>query len=602
MLEYDIETTGLQNYHHEMFMAQFLGSSGEPEHFGVAEWTEKAIQTRLDSAESEGGLQAWNSKFDFGFTEAHGFKLPPEHTWHDGMLKAHVVDERFSAALKARGDRLFPEQGERDLEKAVKEWLAVERRARRKASKETGEEYTPPTYKDVPDEIMVPYGRQDVILQRKVTEVYDRTLSTDAELHDVYELERGVMAALFRMERRGVPVDRAAAAKYEVALLSGMDEQEARLKKLAGIDTFNPNAPAQVAEALTRRGVDLSNVPTTKTGAKQMNADTLGAINDELAQEVLKWKANAKVAGTYLAPMLHGKEDKVWGRQAPFIAGDERIHPNFRQLGAVTGRMSCSDPNLQNWPRDDLSLRYLVRAEPGHKLVCCDLDAIEMRLFAAFCGKGVLLDQVSRPDGDPHAFTAQMVGLTDRKRPDGSVTSARQLAKVFNFQMIYGGGVNTVSTFFGVSRSRAKEMINRYHQAYPEIGVFQNRIRARLEDQGYIKTPWKRRHRADQRRPIYQQAYKFPNKLVQGTAADLLKDAILQIHKAGVPMILPVHDEIIAHVPEEDAQEAARIIERCMIDHPRISKVVPLSAEAVIVDRWSDVKQPGFVPAYIKEA
>lgn len=602
MLEYDIETTGLQFYHHEMFMAQFYGS-GEPEHFGVAEWTRSAIQKRLDSAAQEGGIQAWNSKFDLGFTAAAGFKLPPEHLWHDGMLKAHIVDERFSAALKARGDRLFPGQGERELEESVKAWLTDERRRRRKVSKETGEEYIPPTYKDVPDEIMIPYGLQDVVLQKKVTEVYDQALSTDDGLRDVYELERGVMAALFRMEQRGVPVDREAAARFETALLSGMDAQEDHLRELAGDPEYNPNAPAQTAAALERRGVSLKNVPKTKTGQYQMNADTLGTINDELAAEVLKWKANAKVASTYLAPMLHGKEDKVWGRQAPFIADDERIHPNFRQLGAVTGRMSCSDPNMQNWPRDDLSLRYLVRAEPGHKLVCCDLDAIEMKLFAAFAGNGVLLDQVKRPDGDPHSFTAQMVGLTDRTRPDGSVTSARQLAKVFNFQMIYGGGVNTVSTFFGVSRSRAKEMIARYHQAYPEIGVFQNRIRAKLEDQGYVKTPWGRRHRADSRKPVYQQAYKFPNKLVQGTAADLLKDAIVRIHKADIAMILPVHDEIIAHVPEDEAEEAARIIEKCMTDHPRISKVVPLGAEAQIVDRWSDAKQPGFVPAYMnKEA
>ena len=410
------------------------------------------------------------------------------------------------------------------------------------------------------------------------------------------------MAALFWMEVRGVPADREAAALFETQLLSGMDEQEARLKKLAGSDEFNPNAPAQIAEALIRRGVDLGAVPTTKTGAKQMNAEVLGGINDELADAVLKWKANSKMAATYLAPMLHGKEDKVWGRQAPFIADDGRIHPNFRQLGAITGRMSCSDPNMQNWHRDDLRMRYLIRAEEGKKLVCCDLDAIEMKLFAAFAGNGVLLDQVKRPDGDPHSFTAKMVGITDRTRPDGSVTPARQQAKVFNFQMIYGGGVNTVSSFFGVSKSRAREMINRYHSAYPEIGNFQNRIRAKLEDKGYVKTPWGRRHRALSYRPVYEQAYKFPNKLVQGTAADLLKDALAQLHEDGVEMCLTVHDEIIAHVDESDAEEAAHLIQKRMTEHPRIDKVVPLGAEAQIVDRWSDAKQPGYVPDYIKEA
>jgi len=229
------------------------------------------------------------------------------------------------------------------------------------------------------------------------------------------------------------------------------------------------------------------------------------------------------------------------------------------------------------------------------------LDAIEMRLFAAFAGKGAMLEQGLEPDGDPHSYTAYHVGSGDRTRR-GVVTPARQQAKVFNFQMIYGGGLKTIQQFFGVSRSRASEMLDRYHEAYPEISLFQQRIRLKLEDQGYVTTPWKRRHRVDKRKPVYEQAYKFPNKLIQGTAADLLKDAIVKIHAAGIEFILPVHDEIIAHVPEAEAEEAARIIEKCMTEHPRIDKIVPITAEAQIVDRWSDAKQPGYVPDYAKEA
>lgn len=991
MLEADVETTGLQSYHHEMFMAQFLGE-GEPVWFhtepGVVH---PDVQKWLDSAASLGGIRAWNSKFDLGFFYRAGYKLPDDSLFHDGMVAAHIVDERFSVALKARGEKLFGAD-ERDDEQQVKEWLAAERRARRKASKETGEEYTPPTYADVPDEIMVPYGVQDVVLQRKVCEVYEQALSTNDQLRDVYELERGVLAALFWAEMRGVPVDQEAAALYEASLLSGMDEAEDSLKRLAGIDTFNPNAPRQVAEALERRGVDLRGVPETPTGQRKMSADVLEAFGDPLASEVLRWKKNSKLLATYLGPLLHGKRDKVWGDSAPYITPDGRIHPNFKQTGAVTGRMSCiaegelvdaprdlvkhpdgipieeirpgdmvysfdaegqprpaavkavhqqgrkpvvkliyrrrsgnaslgtltatpdhrialedgtwkrmdelqpgdklrflsrttyrgtaadtnhevvcvvdegqeimtydltidgapnfvvneisvhncSEPNLQNWHRDDLSLRYLVRAEEGKKLVCCDLDAIEMKLFAAFAGRGVLLDQVKT--GDPHAHTAQSIGIGDRIKPDGSVTPARQQAKTFNFcrpldveiltrtgwkthdevqvgdetvgynietgrtewtpvlavergrgpldrmgnkywqvtatpnhrwlssplrtdhgaggrtyaplqrielveqqallpqhsliwnapgdlggpgaelsldskdapdvlamtneqrrawlhamllgegymlvsgrfsiaqnrgpildaielaillegyrpirydggsspsisvtggrpyattqrvttshvgvadvwcvqtglgswmaregrhigltgnSMIYGGGVKTVMDTFGVSRSRAREMIDRFHSAYPEIGNLQQRIQAKLYDQGYVVTPWGRRHRVDERKQIHDQAYKFPNKLVQGTAADLLKDALVKIHKDGVPVILTVHDEIIAEVDESDAAEAAHLIEKHMTEHPRIDKVVPLQAEAQIVDRWSDAKTPGFVPTYIQES
>jgi DNA polymerase I-like protein with 3'-5' exonuclease and polymerase domains len=839
MLEYDIETTGLQWYYHEMFSAQFL-AGGNTLTVRTDEHPNEKIQKALDRAADNGGIRAWNSKFDLGFTHHAGYKLPPDHLWHDGMLMAHIIDETSSVALKARGEKLFGVD-ERDDEQAVKDWLTAERRRRRKESKETGERYVPPNYRDVPEEIMGPYGEQDVILQAKVCAVYEQQLSMNDKLRDVYNLERDVMVALFWAEQRGVPVDRRAAALLEKNLLDSRDIKEKHLKDLAGIDTFNPNAPAQIAEALERRGVDLRGVPQTKTGARQMNVEVLEQIDDPLAAEVLAWKSDNKLLTTYLDPMLHGKDDKTWGRQAPFIADDERIHPNFRQLGAITGRMSSADPNMQNWPRDDLRLRYLVRAEPGKKLVCCDLDAIEMRLFAAFAGRGAMLEQVRQPDGDPHSYTAYHVGIEDKRRGN-DVTPARQRAKVFNFcrpldveiltrtgwkthaevavgdetigyntetgrtewtritavergygplermgnkhwqvtatpnhrwlaaplrkdkgaggrdysptkhgvslveqrnlapehsliwnapgslggdgadlpldskeapdvlsmtdeqrrawlhamllgegtilksgrfsiaqnegpildaielavllegyrpvrygggtspsvsisggreysttqrvtrtplgdgevwcvqtelgtwmaregkhigltgnSMIYGGGLKTIQSFFGVSRSRASEMLDRYHEAYPEISRLQQNIRLKLEDQGYVTTPWGRRHRVDQRKPVYEQAYKFPNKLIQGTAADLLKEAIRRIHAEGIEFILPVHDEIIAHVDEADAEEAARLIEHHMTDHADKIHNVPITAEAVIVDRWSDAKQPGYVPDYMKE-
>ena len=598
MLEVDVETTGLQPRHHKLFSVQFYNGT-EVRTFRTDEHPDKLIQNNLDSAEMFGGLRAWNSKFDFGFLVENGYKLPPDEYLHDGMLLAHIVDEQSSVALKARGEKLFGKD-ERDCETQVKEWLAAERRRRRKESKETGVEYTPPNYRDVPREIMDPYGEQDVILQRKVCDVYEQAIK-QADLGRVYDLERECMVALFWAEIRGVPVDREAAALLEASLFDSRDAKEREMKELAGIDTFNANAPAQIEEALERRGVDLRGVPQTKTGRRSMGVETLESIDDPLAEAILKWKADNKLLTTYLGPMLHGKKDATWGDQPPFIAADGRIHPNYRQLGAVTGRMSSADPNLQNWPRDDLRLRYLVRAEPGHKLVCCDLDAIEMRLFAAFAGNGAMLEQVREPDGDPHSYTAYHVGIEDRRRPDGSVTPARQQAKVFNFQMIYGGGLRTIQKFFGVSRSRASEMLDRYHEAYPEISRFQQKVRIKLEQQGYVVTPWGRRHRKDPRKPVYEQAYKFPNKLIQGTAADLLKESINRIHAEGIAFILPVHDEIIAHVPEEDAERVARLIEKHMTDHPALTKIVPITAEAQIVDRWSDAKEPGYVPDYIKE-
>ena len=613
MLEVDVETTGLQAGRHDLFLVQFYDGTATwviPFHtdwddqFGIGRaqrnHARQEIQDFLDAAPACGGLRAWNSKFDFGFLEANGLKLPADEWLHDGMVLAHIIDERSSAALKARGELLFGSD-ERDLEGEVKAWLTAERKRRRKVSKETGREYRPPNYRDVPDKLMRDYGVQDVVLQKKVCDVYERELANEPKLAELYELERGVLGALFRMERRGVPVNRDAAVKFEAEILDGLDALTEKCFALSGKSNFNPNAPRQVEEALERRGVDLSAVPTSeKSGAKSMAVDVLSGLDDELAQAVLEWRNSKKQLGTYLIPMLHGKDDPTWGFQYPFIADDGRIRPQFRQVGAVTGRMSCSMPNLQNWHRDDLRMRYMVQAPKGYKLVCVDLDAIEMKLFAAFAGAGAMLELVRDPEGDPHSYTAQQVGIRDMKRPDGSVTSARTMAKIFNFSMIYGGGGKTVQTTFGVTAQEARAMIHAYHEAYPEIGQLQERVEYKLETKGYITTPWGRRHRVRNKWQAREEGYKFPNKLVQGTAADLIKDALVKVHRAAVPLILIVHDELISLSPEHEAEEHGEIMRQALIDHPRITKSVPLEAEVQIVDNWSDAKEPGFVPDYMR--
>jgi len=259
--------------------------------------------------------------------------------------------------------------------------------------------------------------------------------------------------------------------------------------------------------------------------------------------------------------------------------------------------MSCSDPNMQNWHRDDLRMRHLVIPSEGNVLVTADLDSVEMRLLAAFVGGGKLLQMV-RDGEDYHAHTAKMVGLRDRDRGGGIIEEARQRGKKFNYERIFGGGVRAIRRYHGVSQAVGKEMLERYMDAYPEIADFQNRIEFKLEERGYIQSPLGRRHRAQDARFADREAYKFVNYIISGTAADILKKAVVEVHKQGVPMVLPVHDEILADVPKEDAPEAAEIIRQALIDYPAITDKVPLDAEAKTVTRWSYAKNPDFVPEY----
>lgn len=585
MIEFDVETTGLQWYAGDrMFLAQFydgdtvevLRHPGDEER--IQEWLRR-----------DDDYRAWNTKFDLHFLQQAGYDLPPPERWHDGMVLAHVMDERSSAALKFRAEAMFG-AGERDPQAELHRWILDERKRRRKAAKDANEEYVPPDYSDVPDEVMRPYAEQDVLLTRRVCEVYERALRDD-ELASVYDLERGVLGALYDVECRGLPIDRDAAVAFERELLDQHDEILARCIRLAGIDTFNPGSSDQLAEALRRRGADLRFVTKGKNGKLKMDAENLSTVHDELAYAVQEYRSTAKLLNTYLRPMLHSSMGD-YGPVAPFLGPHDRIHPNFRQVGARTARMSCSDPNVQNWHRDDLRLRHLVRATEGKVLVACDLDAIEMRLFAAFAGEGEML-RLIREGGDIHTNTADAVRLEDFHRPGGTVEPKRQRGKKFNYAVAYGMGVRGMRKWFLKPQKEARQMLDRFHAMYPEVGELQQTIAHKLADRGYVKTPWGRRHRI----PV-RDSYLGTAALVQGTAADLFKEAVIRCWKQGVPVITVNHDEIVAEVDRADAPEAAEIIREALVDHPRIAKAVPLDADAKIVDRWSWAKDPDYSPSY----
>lgn len=592
MIEFDVETTGLQWYAgHRPFLFAFK-APGEGPVLLTPERDAAAIQGWLDRGGEE-GIRAWNTKFDLHMAESAGFTLPPPESWHDGMVIAHICDERSSVALKARAALLFGEEGTRGLEGEVKKWLAAEARRRRKESKESGEGLVLPNYSDVPLELMEPYAAHDVVLTEQVCDVYQPRLTGD--LAEVYELERKVLGALYQAERVGVPVDREAAVRFEQALDASVERLHARCVELAGIPHFNPNSSAQIAEALQRRGADLTFTTKTANGTPSMDAENLAAVDDELARAVEAFRSEFKMLGTYVRPLLHSSEQGGYHKE-PFIAADDRIHPNFRQVGARTGRMSCSDPNIQNWPRDDLRLRYLFRAGEGKRLVTADLDSIELMLFAAFAGDGRLLRAVKSGD-DMHVMTAKMLGLTDRQRAGGHVESARQRGKTMNYLQIYGGGVRTLRKTFGVNQTEARRLLDRYHESFPEVGALSRGIEYALVDRGYVRTPWGRRHRCVE---AHQEAYRFVNYLIQGTAADLLKASLVRVWEAGVPVVACVHDELVVECDEADAPEVEHLLVEALTDHPALSEKVPLAASAESVVRWSEAKDPDFTPDYME--
>jgi len=588
-IEFDVETTGLQPWSGKQHAFMYCFYDGQEavalryspddrsNHEEIQRWFNKANDT---------GIRAWNSKFDRAFGEAAGFKLPGDGKWHDGMIVAHAVDERRSVALKAVASSLFGEEAA-DLQKKVKGFLAEERRRRKKAAEEAGTELVEPNYSDVPLDIMEPYALEDVILTRRVSDHYDVLLKNDPALKRPIEFEREVMDALYAVEKRGIPARQDFYQKLEVEVIENLEALQERVMNLADDPDFNPNSSAQIIDALKRRKADMSYM-SQKNGKISADAENLRAVDDDLASAILDFRSEFKVLSTYVRPMVNRSYvTAMRSYKEPFISEfDGRIHANYRQVGARTGRMSCSDPNIQNQPRDDLRLRYNICADEGDTLVACDLSNIEMVLFAAFTGEGRLLNAV-RNGEDLHMLTARMLGFKDRARPGGIYESARQQGKTYNFSRIYGGGLRTIRRSFRCSMDEAKILKRRFDDAYPEVKRLNARIEAAIHSQGYLTDHLisGRRYHVD-----YDEAYKGTNYLVQGVAASVLKYALVQLHKDGVPVVGLVHDEVLAHCSKKDAPEVQNLIIKRLTEHEGLNEVVPLRADGDIVSHWSDAK------------
>lgn len=597
MIEHDVETKALQWYAGgTVFLSQFLHPRG-----GVAMARHPRDQ---DLAEhhltQDDGYRGWNYKFDLHGNRASGLPLPPEGKRHDGMVAAHIIDERYSVALQAKADKFNVPNASPETERAVKDWLSKEKASRRKQAKDEGTEFVPPNYSDVPWHLMEPYAAHDVLAQREVCDVIYPQIERNPEYRALYEMEMNVLDTLFAAECRGIPFDREALVGLEGDLLPKLDEHHEECVRIADFKPFNPGSPQQVSKALDRLGADTRYMTrNADNDILTVDEENLNACNHPLAESILAYRSQHKMYAM-VRRLLHGKpgDDKF---PAPYLTSEDTVHPNFRQVGARTGRMSCSNPNFQQIHRDDLRLRYCVAARPGKKLVCVDLEGIELRLLAAFAGEGPLLELFRRGD-DPHQFVADMIGLQDRRRASGAIESARSRGKKWNYLKNYGGGVRAIRKWFQVNQNEARDMKNRYEAAFPEVKGLENRILYALLDKGYIKTPWGRRHRVYNVETADREAYMFIAYLLQGTAGDLFKDAAVKVHKQGVPLIAFVHDEFIAEVDESDSEEAAHVMVEALTNHPVIDAKVPLTADVNIVDRWSQAKDKLWTPDYLKES
>ncbi|MBO4886579.1 MAG: DNA polymerase I [Clostridia bacterium] len=400
-----------------------------------------------------------------------------------------------------------------------------------------------------------------------------------------HDIELPLARVLHDMERAGILTDEEALRALSERFNAHIESLMAGIRELAG-EELNVNSPKQLGTFLFET-LGLPGGKKTKTGWST-SADALEAIQDEhpLVRQVLEYRKYAKLKSTYVDALLRLRDR------------EGRIHTSFDQTATVTGRISSLEPNLQNIPvRTTLGreIRRAFIARPGWQLVDADYSQIELRVLAHMSGDHVMIDAFRRGQ-DIHARTAaEVYGV-----PLEEVTpEMRSSSKAVNFGIVYGISDFGLARGIGVSRAEASEFIRRYFARYPDVKRYLDSCVALGSTQGYVTTYFNRRRYlpelSDRSYSIRQFGERAAmNSPIQGTAADIIKLAMIRVHEAlgeqsfSARLILQVHDELIVEAPDDEAQAAASLLKACM--ETIVSLDVPLVAEVNIGHSWYDCK------------
>lgn len=402
-------------------------------------------------------------------------------------------------------------------------------------------------------------------------------------------IEMPLVPVLAKMERAGMLVDPDRLHSLSEGLATQIADVERSIRDLAGDETFNIGSPMQLSHVL----FDVMGLPTkglkkTKRGYYSTNAKVLSdlARDHEIVRLILDWREKSKIKSTYLDTL------------GPLRRGDGRVHTTYNQTITATGRLSSSDPNLQNIPtRSELgrTVKTAFSAGEGSVFLAVDYSQIELRLLAHLSGDEHLVRAFNEGE-DFHAETAARVfGV-----PVSEVTpDLRSRAKAVNFGIVYGQQAYGLSQSLHISMAEARDMIDRYYEAYPGVRTFLDNVVARAKQTGYAETMYGRRRHIPELKAKNPQLRGFGertamNHPMQGTAADIIKIAMARVSRRleeegfAAHMILQVHDELDFECPVNEVERLTTMV-RDVMEHV-VDLRVPLIAEASTGITWADAK------------
>ena len=413
-----------------------------------------------------------------------------------------------------------------------------------------------------------------------------KQLVKDGTLKILNEIEIPLAYVLSSMEKEGFRVDTDGIKNYSDYLTSVADACKERIYMLAG-EEFNVNSPKQLGIILFEK-LGLPHGKKTKTGYST-NAEILEELADkhEIVGEILDYRKVTKLNSTYCEGLLAVADE------------NGRVHTTFNQTVTVTGRLSSTEPNLQNIPvRTELGRnlrKYFITKNEDYVLVDADYSQIELKVLAHM-SKDANMINAFRSGMDIHAITASQVFKVDLSDVTDEL---RKRAKAVNFGIVYGIGDFSLGKDLHVSKKEAKEYINSYFATYPDIHAFIKSLIEYARGNGYAKTMFGRIRYIPELSTSNKITQSFGdraamNSPIQGTAADIIKIAMINVHKAlkeakiDAKLILQVHDELIIEAHKECVEKAKEILKKEMEN--AVSLLVPLSADIGVGSNWLSAK------------
>jgi DNA polymerase-1 len=529
-----------------------------------------ALDTLRPLLEDPGVLKVGNDlKYDLQILALRGIELAP---YDDTMLMSYVVDAgRANHGLEALSNRYF--------DHATVDFGEL-----------TGSGKSRITFDCVQIDKAAAYAAERADMALRLWYVLKPRMAAE-HTATVYEtLERPLVPVLARMERRGISIDRQVLSRLSGEFAQRAGALEAEIQTLAG-EPLNPGSPKQLGDILFGK-LQLPGGTKTKTGQWSTGARVLDDLAEQghaLPRKILDWRQVSKLKSTYTDALPDYVDSHT-----------HRVHTSYALAATPTGRLSSSEPNLQNIPirnEEGRKIRRAFIATAGQKLVSADYSQIELRLLAEIADIAQLR-KAFREGLDIHAMTAsEMFGVPVKGMP-GEI---RRRAKAINFGIIYGISAFGLANQLGIERDEAGAYIRKYFERFPGIRDYMEETKAFAKKNGYVLTLFGRKchypeiaHSNASIRSFNERA--AINARLQGTAADIIRramvrmDAALAKHKLSAQMLLQVHDELVFEVPEAEVAATLPVIQKVMeqAPMPALSLAVPLAVEARAAHNWDE--------------